>query len=344
MKLAFRQIEPFVKSPDPVARVVLVYGPDDGLMRERAKLMGKTVVADLNDPFNAVTLSARTLIDDPARLMDEALALSMMGGARLIRIEDADDKLATLIKDYLTAPSAQNLVILEAGELGPRSPLRTLIEKAPNAAAVPCYVEDARDLGPVIRDTLTQNDFRIAPDAVAWLAAAVVGDRARARSEIEKLMIYMGDVKTVTLDDVQASSGEAGVKSFDELSYATAGANPEAALAALDALIGEGTAMVAVLRVLQNHFRRLHGVRAQMDRGDDLEFIVKKLQPPLFFKQEAAFRAQCVRWTLPQLEKVLLRLATLEADCKKTGAPDETLCRQAILSISSIGAKKNRAA
>ncbi|MBU0800541.1 MAG: DNA polymerase III subunit delta, partial [Alphaproteobacteria bacterium] len=78
MKLAFKQIESFVKSPDPAARVILAYGPDDGLMRERAQMMGRTVVADLNDPFNAVTLDAKQLVDDPARLMDEALALSMM--------------------------------------------------------------------------------------------------------------------------------------------------------------------------------------------------------------------------------------------------------------------------
>lgn len=344
MKLAFRQIEPFVKSPDPAARVILVYGPDDGLRRERAKTMGLTVVADLNDPFNAVTLDAGTLAADPARLMDEALALSMMGGARLIRIEDADDKIAPLLKDYLAAPSAQNLVLVEAAELGPRSKLRELAEKAPNAAAIPCYVEDERDISNVIRDMLTQRDFRISPDAVAWLAAAVVGDRARARGEIEKLMTYMGDARAIALDDVQACCGEAGMKSFDNLVYAVAGAQPDAALAAFDALAGEGMATVTILRTLQNHFRRLHVVRAQMDRGDALDLIVKKLQPPLFFKQADAFRAQALRWTLPQLEKILLRLAALEADCKKTGAPAETLCRQAILSISMIGAKKARSA
>jgi DNA polymerase-3 subunit delta len=89
MKLAFRQIEPFVKQPDVKARVILIYGPEPGLMKERSAIIGRTIVADLNDPFNAVTLSAEALIADPARLMDEAAAMSMMGGARLIRIEDA---------------------------------------------------------------------------------------------------------------------------------------------------------------------------------------------------------------------------------------------------------------
>ncbi|MBU0801012.1 MAG: DNA polymerase III subunit delta, partial [Alphaproteobacteria bacterium] len=99
----------------------------------------------------------------------------------------------------------------------------------------------------------------------------------------------------------------------------------------------------AILRTLQNHFRRLHLVRAKLDAGDPLDIIIKSLQPPIFFKQDAPFRAQVMRWQLPMLEKILQRLATLEADCKKTGTPDIILCRQAILSISSIGAKKRAA-
>ena len=52
MKIPFRDIESFVAKPNPVVRVILVYGPDQGLMRERAKVMASAVVEDINDPFN----------------------------------------------------------------------------------------------------------------------------------------------------------------------------------------------------------------------------------------------------------------------------------------------------
>ncbi|MBX2834579.1 MAG: DNA polymerase III subunit delta, partial [Micavibrio sp.] len=114
MKLSYREIEPFVKQPNPAARVILVYGPDYGLVKERAQIMGKTVIADLNDPFNAVTLSTDIILTDPARLNDEANAMSMMGGDRLIRVDNASDKLTTYLKVYLENPSNSALVILEA--------------------------------------------------------------------------------------------------------------------------------------------------------------------------------------------------------------------------------------
>ncbi len=335
MKLPFKQIEPFVKNPDAKARVILIYGPESGLMKERSGIIGKTVVADLNDPFNAVTLSADKLIDDPARLMDEAMAMSMLGGARLIKIEDAGDTLSPLIKDYLQNPSAQNLVIIEAGELGTKSPLRALIEKAANAAALPCYVEDERDLTGIIRETLKDAGWSIDQDALGLLASALVGDRLRARNELEKLIIYKGADKTaVSLDDVQACTGGAGAQTLDKFVYSVTGSKPDAVLMSFQIMIQEGVPLIVILRSLQNHFRRLHVVKARVERGEALEFVMKSLQPPVFWKQEDMFKSQIRSWSLSGLARTLQKLSELEASCKKTGVPDETLTAQALLSIS----------
>ncbi|HEY8189756.1 MAG TPA: DNA polymerase III subunit delta, partial [Micavibrio sp.] len=132
MKLQAKQIEPFIKSPDPKAAAILIYGPEEGLMKERVKALGLTVVKDLNDPFNVSVISASKMIDDPALLSSEANAMSMMGGKRLVRIEDARDAITPMIKDYLASPNSNALVIIEAGELNTRSPLRILFEKAEN--------------------------------------------------------------------------------------------------------------------------------------------------------------------------------------------------------------------
>jgi DNA polymerase-3 subunit delta len=336
MKLTWKQIEPFLKKPDPKARVVLIYGPDDGLMRERAKIIGKSVVPDLDDPFNVVTLNSDILNEDPARLSDEANALSMMGGARLIRIEGGADKITPTIKDYLDNPSDENLVVIQAGELGPRSSLRLLCEKAKNAAALPCYVEDERDISNLIREMLTSAGYRIDSDAQIWLSGNIAGDRARSRAEIEKLILYMAssDNKTVRLEDVQACCGDTGTTSLDDLVYAVGGNQPEAAMAAYHRLLGEGVAEVVILRTLQNHFRRLHYTNAMIAQGKSAQEAVKSLQPPIFFKVEPAFRAQVSKWKGKKLDTVLSKLSELEAQTKTTGAPVETLCAQAILSLS----------
>ena len=51
MKIEARQVEAFLKKPDPKIRGVVIYGNDDGLIAERALQLAKTVCEDLKDPF-----------------------------------------------------------------------------------------------------------------------------------------------------------------------------------------------------------------------------------------------------------------------------------------------------
>lgn len=337
MKLTARNIDSFLKKPDPSARVILVYGPDNGLMRERAKTIALTIVKDLNDPFNVAVLSTPALLDDPARLPDEAGAISMMGGDRVVRIEEAGDKLTPLIKSYLANPTPHALIILEAGELTTKSSLRRLCETSPAAAALPCYVEDERDLSRLIREIVTTAGLKIDNDAVAWLAANISGDRMKARGELEKLVIYKGEENSaISLADVQAACGESGARSLDDLIFSVGGRQPQTALQAYNQLQDEGVPFIVVLRSLQNHFRRLHVVKAKIDEGDNAQGAMSGLSPPVFFKYENAFQSQVHTWSLNSIMRVMSRLNDLEASCKRTGAPAETLCAQAVLGISAM--------
>ncbi len=338
MKIPPRNIEAFVKKPDSAVRAVLVYGPDRGLTQERAALIGKTVVADLHDPFNVAVLRAGMLAEDPARLNDEAFAISMMGGRRLIRVEDAADALTPLMKAYLAAPASEALLVLTAAELGARSSLRKLFETAPNAAALPCYLAEAGNIQSLIRQDLQAAGYAIDGDACAWLAQQLIGDHQMARMEIAKLALYMASTPPgtkATLDDVQACCGQGGAKSLDDLVYATGGGNPDLAMRSFRQMVDEGVPLIVILRSLQSHFRRLHFVHGMMQSGLPMEAAIDQLNPKIFFKWNDMFRAQINRWSAPALEGLLNRLAQLEADCKKTGTPDETLTAQAILSLAA---------
>ena len=337
MKLTARNIDAFIKTPDPAARVILVYGPDNGLMRERATALALTIVKDIADPFNVAALSTDILLDDPARLADEAGAISMMGGDRVIRVENAGDKLTPLIKTYLTNPSPTTLVILEAGELTTKSSLRKLCESAKNAAAIPCYVEDERNLGRHICVTMQSHNMRIDNDAVAWLSANISGDRMKARGEIEKLALYKGNENTpVSLADAQAACGESGARNLDDLIFSVGGRQSGKALKIYNQLQEEGVPFIVILRALQTHFRRLHATKARLQDGSDLQSALYALSPPPFFKYEPLFREQVGSWSIPALDRVMSRLMDVEASCKRTGTPAETLVAQSLLGISSI--------
>ena len=339
MKLQARQIDGFLKSPDKAVRAVLVYGPDQGLVKERAKILGLKIVPDLNDPFNAAHLTGDLIEADASRFFDEVNSQSLMGGTRLIRITDVDNKFAVHLKDWLKSnPSDGALVVIEGGALGPRDALRKHCEEAPNAAALPCYVPDERDMMVFIRDQVREQGKAIDNDAVSWLSQALKGDRATAKMEIEKLCLYVGaNQNMISLRDAQASCGENGDQGLDDLVEATFGRNPLKAMSTLHRLMDEGTDIIVIERTLQNHIRRLHQVKIDVEEnGQPIELAMKKLQPPVFFKQEDRFRSQVNKFSGPYLRKLLARLSEIEAETKRTGTPSKALISDALLKLSSL--------
>ena len=139
MKLPTAKIASFLAKPDPAVRVILVYGPDAGLVRERVMHLAKLVTPDLNDPFRVMTLTSSMISEDPARLFDEMAAQALGGGRRLIRLQSPSESLATVVSNLLVdMPQGDSLFLIEGGDMDKRSKLRAACEgDSPSACAIP---------------------------------------------------------------------------------------------------------------------------------------------------------------------------------------------------------------
>src|SRR4051794_28082189 len=80
------EADSFVTRPDPARAVVLVFGPDAGLVSERVDAIVRASVDDPSDPFSLVRLDGDAVASDPARLVDEATTVPLFGGRRAIRV------------------------------------------------------------------------------------------------------------------------------------------------------------------------------------------------------------------------------------------------------------------
>lgn len=343
MKLSGNRTESFLKTPDAAARVVLVYGPDAGLVKERIARLTRSVCPDPNDPFRVADLTTGGVKEDPARLSDEAAAIAMTGGRRVIRLHDAGDGATAVVQSFLEHPSGDALILLEAGELGPRSSLRKLIEGADNAAALPCYADEGGSLEAVIHESLRGQGLTADPDAVAWLADHLGGDRLLTRSELEKLALYMNGTGRVRLADAVACIGDTAALSLDDLSLACAEGDHPAAQRTLERLYREGTSPIAVLRSLQRHFQRLHLAAGAMLKGKSPDQALAVLRPPPHFRVAEHMRGQLVRWPAERLSLALDLLLTAEVDCKSTGMPAEEICSRTIMQLTRAAGRKGPA-
>ncbi|HEU0117801.1 MAG TPA: DNA polymerase III subunit delta [Alphaproteobacteria bacterium] len=336
MKLTTGQISGFLQKPDPAIKVILLYGPDAGLVRERAEAIAKKTVSDINDPFRTASLTGAIIAEDPARLMDEMTAQALGGGTRLVRVQQATESmtagLATFLKE---APACDALLLIEGGDLEKRSKLRAACENDAGAVAIPCYVEEGPARQRAVTDILQAENLRIARDALMFLCDILPPDRIAMRSELEKLALYVRGKNVVVIEDILAVVQDAGAAELDDLIFAVGAGDLKRATLLMDRLLEEQTSVVAILRSAQRHFIRLQWARQQMDTGMSAGEAVKKLQPPVFWKYADSMTAQLRRWPAKKLESALQRLFDAEAAVKRTGTPDTALCSQLLLGMAA---------
>lgn len=292
----------FLKSPKPECRAVLVYGPDAGLVTERAATLAEIFAKRGQGPTEIVRLDDRDLAEDPARLEVELRTPPMFASQSVVRIA-AGPKLDLQSLKALLASNVPNALIVEAGNLRSDSALRKLFEAHKTAVALPCYGDQA-ELSRIIDDELAEAELSIDRETRDYLMTRLGADQALSRAEVVKLALYAQGAEQITHEDIVAIVGDAAETALENFVYATSGGDPRAALSELQRLTASGTDKQAALSALGRHFTQLHRVAAAAS-STSIEASVKSLRPRPHFKREDAFIAHCKRWGAARLAHAL---------------------------------------
>jgi DNA polymerase-3 subunit delta len=292
----------FLKSPKPECRAVLVYGPDAGLVTERATSLADLFAKLGQGQTEIVRLDDRDLSDDPARLEVELRTRPMFASQSVVRLM-AGLRLDVPSLKALLASDFPNWLIVEAGNLRPDSALRKLFEAHKTAAALACYA-DERSLASLIDAELAEAGLSIDRETRDYLMTRLGADQALSRSEVVKLALYAQGEGRISQDDVDAIVGDAAETALENFVYATSGGDSRAALSELQRLAAAGTDKQAALLALGRHFTQLHRVAAAAS-GPGIEQGLRSLRPRPHFKREPVFVAHCKRWGTTRLSHVL---------------------------------------
>jgi len=147
--------------------------------------------------------------------------------------------------------------VIEAGDIGGKSSLKRLFESAPHAAAIACYRDEAAALPALITQHLKAAGLEIDRDAVSYLAANLGGDRGITRAELDKLVLYMGDEKKVSLEDAMANVGDQSAVGQDDLCTAIGLGDLRGLERQIERNLAESNE-ISLIRAVVRHFMKLH--------------------------------------------------------------------------------------
>ena len=86
MRIGSNRAEIFLQRPPKTIKAFLIYGPDEGLVRERVNFLAQRIVGDIRDIFQVSELTAEILQKEPYRLAEEAATSCLVGDVRLVHI------------------------------------------------------------------------------------------------------------------------------------------------------------------------------------------------------------------------------------------------------------------
>lgn len=340
MKLAVGKVEAFLARPDPKIPIVLLYGPDSGLVGERARRLAAGVVDDLSDPFRVAELDADRLKDEPRLLVEEAQALTLTGGRRLVRVRPAADPATAAVRQLLAVPECAAFVLLEAGDLGGGSTLRKVVEAASSAMALPCYRDEAGALTGVIRQVLGEERLEADAEVVGHLASLLGADRAVTRQELHKLALFIGDRadRRVSIADVDPIIDDNAALAIDDVVSAAllGGGDVEARLSRL---LAEGQRAETILRATANTLLLLLRLRIAVDAGTSSSAAIEAARPPIHFRRKPGLERALGQWRVAAIVDALRRLREAEA-ATRSRLPAALICRHLLSRLGGIRARR----
>ncbi|MFU0505091.1 DNA polymerase III subunit delta [Pseudaminobacter sp. NGMCC 1.201702] len=331
------EVDSWLARPSTQAAIVLIYGPDRGLVAERARAFAAKTDLPLDDPFSVARLDGSELEKDAGRLLDEARTVPMFSTRRLLWVRNAAGQkaLSDDVKVLCAEPPRDATILIEAGDLKKGAALRSAVETSEWGMALPCYADEAKGIDSVIDEELQSAGMSLTLEARQVLRRNLGGDRLASRGEIRKLVLYAMGRKQIELDDVKAAIGDASGLSYDDAIDAVL----EGRVDEFDSIFARHTQSggppFLLLAAAMRQFQAIQLMRGAMEEGGrTASAAVASARPPIFFSRRTLMENALKRWDGNTLARCLTRLQEAVLQTRRRPNLSVAIARQALLGIA----------
>jgi len=341
MNIKPEQVEGICKKLPDFLRGVVIYGSNEGMINTLSQQFIKAVSPDIYDAFHVSYLEMADITADIGALYAEFNAQSLMGGRRVVVIKEANNTLTKPLREMLQSSSSDSLLVITSTSLKTKDSLAVMAKDEEGFYGIGCYDDRDEDISQFASQFMTKNGFRIDRDAFQLLCSRLSNDRKISQNELDKLITYMGDNKTIGINDIVTVISDTSASSQEDLCYFVALGQTEKAIASYNRLIFEGENPVTIIRSLSYHFLKLLDCAVKMEKGETADKVVFSMRPPLMFFRKNAFLSQLRVWNRNRILSALDLLYQTERECKTTDFPAEQTTSFMLMRIAN-GVKRFR--
>ncbi len=287
--------------------IFLFYGKNEGLQNE---IIEKNFVTGSKGSINKYEESE--FINNYETISSEILTKSLFDEEKLLIISRVGEKIFKYIEELLNRNINNIKIILKTGLLEKRSKLRNLFEKNKKLLIIPFYEDDERTLTAQVYEYLKKNSIKLSREAINLIVERSSGNRENLKIELSKIFYYSQSNKEISFETVKKLSNLAENYGVNELADNYLSKNKKNVIKILNENNYSDDDCILILRTILNKSKRLLNILENYRKNKNLDDVISKTRPPIFWKDKAIVKKQANTWELRDLKTKMYQINEVE--------------------------------
>ena len=287
--------------------MILLYGKNEGLQNETVE---KTFIADFKGSINKY--DENEFINSYETISSEILTKSLFDEKKILIISRVGERILKYIEEISDRNIEDTVIILRAGLLEKRSKLRIFFEKSKKLAIIPFYEDDARTLSSIANEYLNKNKIKLSRESINLLVGRSSGSRENLKKELSKIFNYSHSNKEITFEVVKKLSNLAENFGVNELADNYLSKNKKNIIKILNENNYSDDDCILILRTILNKSKRLLNILENYKKNENLDDVISKTKPPIFWKDKEVVKRQANTWELKDLKTKMFQINEVE--------------------------------
>ena len=283
--------------------IFLLYGKNEGLQNQTLK---ENFI--INFKGEVIKYDEQEFIVNYENIASEILTKSLFEDEKLIIVSRVSDKILRYIEELSDKKIKDLKIVLKSSQLDKKSKLRSFFEKSKRLVVTPFYEDTDKSLAYEIEKFITKKKIKISREAVNLIISRSGGDRGNLNSELEKILNYSATNNKIEFDTIKKLTNLVENYSVGELADDFLLKNKRGIAKILNENNYSSEDCMLILRTILNKSRRLLGIIEQNKISNNIDSVISKARPPIFWKEKENVKLQAKSWKIEELKKKIYEM------------------------------------
>ena len=292
----------------------LVYGENEGLKKE--------IIQSLKKKFNGnvENYDETQIIENKELFYEKILNQSLFEKEKIVIINRCSEKIYEVIENILEKKILDTKIILNANILEKKSKLRNLFEKEEKLVIIPTYKDTPLNLLELARKFFYNYKVSISQEAINLLVSRCNGDRGYLKTELDKVLVYMHDRKSINLEEIYKLTNLSENFSINELVDTSLSKNFKKTTEIINESSYKLDDGIIILRTYLQRAKRLLNIYEKQNNNTDWDSLINNYKPPIFWKDKPIIKKQLENWSKSKIKDLINNINKTEIYFKKNSS------------------------